>query len=249
MADRKLIRFVSQRTLMTGSDHRTLIVQVEIRNPRGKWEALYLISCNMGGRFSRADMEHLFKFAGRLSSPAIFCMQEGGDQKWLADMAPEFKYRYLGGHGRAGQASTPMLIPHRIKIRRKRWIETLGHVFVGKGAGPDYSKPKWFVQDRFIVGRVKFGCSSFHATASQQYKRRFLVSIRESRPVVKALMASRQPYFVVGDTNSDDDQPLSRWFRRHGMTTNHRQLGEIPTHGKRSIDAVMCAKRLVKGLR
>lgn len=247
----KRIRFVDQWTLNTRSDHDTLVVHVQIRGRRrrSQWRDLLLVTCNMGGRFDHNDLgaRLLAKLAQRWPGiPAVVGLQEGGDQPLVRHVADQWGHTYVAGTGLVGQRSTPMLCSPGIDVRRVRWQQLLRRVFVGPGAGPDWSKPKWWTRTRLAVDGVRFGASSWHLLASQQRRRRLVLAMLQARPVVAALRHFRRPYFVLGDLNSDQDQPLSKWLRRHGVTSNHDELGEVATHGRRSIDAVVCARRLVQ---
>lgn len=237
----KRVRFINQWTVTTKSDHKTLFVETEIRNANGRWCSLLLAMANMGGRFDEADLEHILE-----GSPDVLALQEGGDQSWVIRVAKKHGYRLVAKFGRPGQASTPTLIGPRVQLGMARWLELLGHVFIGKGAGPDWSKPKWINLNRLSVDGARFGASSWHLTASQQNRLRMVAAMREAATAVKALTRIRRPFFLLGDINSAFTQPLARWLLRHGMTSNHQELGEINTHGNRSIDAAICQRRLVK---
>lgn len=246
MRGRRRVRFVDQWTARTGSDHRALFVHVRIRDGRdGPWVDLLLVSVNMGGHFSKADLDYLVSLATATGFAVVFAMQEAGDQAWLSEAADSRGLTYLGGDGKPGQASTPVLLDERIELRRSAWQLILDRLRIGPGAGPDQNKPKWWNSNRLLLEGVPFGASSFHEVASQQNRPRYLAALRQARPVVRAMLGARRPLFLIGDTNSDHDQPLSHWLREHGLTSNHDQLGEIATRGGRSIDTVLVASRFV----
>jgi len=242
----KKIRFVEHWTARTGSDHRALFVHVQIRKRRGPWVDLLLVSANMGGRFSRQDLTRLLNLAELLlPGHAVVCLQEAGDQPWVQSDLGWAGFTYLPNSGRPGQASTPTLVGSSVKIQKAAWVQLLDRIYIGRGAGPDHNKPKWWNRNRLMLEGVPFGASSWHAVASQQNRPRLLAAFRQATPFMRVLARAKRPLFVVGDTNSDADQPFSRWLRKRGLTSDHAILGEIPTHGHRSIDAVVCAKRLV----
>ena len=240
----KRVRFVDQWTLTTRSDHKALFVQVEIRNRRkGPWVPLLLVTCNMGGRFGYSDLRAVALEAG--SERVVICLQEGGDQGYVGDFANAYHFQYVGGNN-PGESSTAMLIDPSIRIRQSSWRQVVGRVKVGKGAGPDRSKAKGWHKTRLSVGDVRFGASSWHQYASQQNRLRYLWALRLAGPIVASILRMGRPFFLCGDTNADNSQPLIRWLIRRGMTTNHRELEEVATHGNRSIDAVAVQKAMVK---
>src|SRR5690349_3697727 len=237
------VRFVKQWAVATGSDHKALLVDVELRR-HGRRVRLRLCSINAGGRFAERQLRRLVQ----VYAPDVVAVQEASDQKGLAPVLGEYGLRLLLGApaGRVGQAATPTFVGTRITVRRPgTWIKLLGAERIGKGAGPDRSKPKWWLKTRLEVEGIRFSASSWHATASQQYRRRWLAALREVRVWTSIAATLHRPVFTLGDTNSDYQQPLTRWILAHGMTSNHEQLGEIATHGKRSIDAVCVQRRLV----
>jgi hypothetical protein len=132
-----------------------------------------------------------------------------------------------------------------IKVKSAIWERLLGRINIGPGAGPSMSKPKWWTRTRLSVAGVRFGASSWHIVPSQQRRKRYLSALKEVAPVIAALAVIRRPFFVIGDTNADHDQPLSKYLADHGLISNQDVLGELPTHGHRSIDAVNTQKRLV----
>lgn len=238
------VRFVKQWTVETGSDHKALLVDVELRR-RGKGVRLRLCSINAGGRFTERHLRRLVQ----VYAPDVIAFQEASDQKWLAPVLGEYGLRLLLGSpaGQVGQAATPTFVGTRITVRRPgTWIKLIGAEHIGKGAGPDRSKPKWWLKTRLAVEGIGFSASSWHATASQQNKPRFLAALREVRVWLTIAATLRRPVFTLGDTNSSYSQRLTRWILQHGMTSNHEQLGEIATHGKRSIDAVVVQRAVVK---
>ncbi len=240
---RNRVRFVDHWTTHTGSDHRALFVHVQVRKRRGKWTDLLLVSVNMGGKFKRADMSNVFVDAVLSHMPFVIACQEAGDQDWLGEWADACNVTYLAGVGK-GASSTPLIVWRTLDVRQSRSLLILGRRLIGKGAGPDRNKAKWLNKNRMVLDGVRFGVSSWHQVASQQNRPRMVAAIAQAAAMIRAL-AVRRPMFVVGDVNSDQDQPLSRWLRRRGMTSNHDALGEIPTHGNRSIDAALVASKWV----
>lgn len=246
----KRVRFVRQWAIETKSDHRALFVHVQIRSRwGGLWRDLLLVSANMGGHFGEADLIKLARAAetyGRQYRtdpiPFLIAFQEAGDQPWLPRSAADLGLRTLTGH-RRGEASTPLAASKGIDVLHDQWDEVVGPANVGPGAGPSRSKAKGWRRTRFAVDGVRFGASSFHEYAS--LGRRFAWALRLAGPVVAAILRMGRPFFLVGDFNADNSQPLIRWLIRRGMTTNHRQLGELATHGRRSIDAVAVQAALV----
>ena len=247
---RNRVRFVDHWTTHTGSDHRALFVHVQIRRRLfGPWRDLLLVSCNMGGHFSRSDLAALAVEVKGIGIPAVMAVQEAGDQHWLSFAATRYGLTFLAGDGRSGQASTPTLLWPGVKVKRTQWLLTLARRFIGKGAGPDRNKAKWADCNRLVVAGAPFGATSVHFIASQQNPGRMKAARDQADATVRVAKAAHYPLFCIGDTNSDDDQPLSDWLRAHGMTSNHRELGEIPTHGRRSIDAVWVRADVVGGAR
>lgn len=242
----KRTRFVRHWTFKTGSDHDTLFVHVQVRGrKRGSdWVDLLLVSTNLGGRYQREDLRDTLAVVKRLGIPAVLAFQEGGDQQWIGDFLRERGYAFFTGD-KVGQPSTPMATSPGIKVRGSLWELLLGRVNIGPGAGPAMNKPKWWTRTRLSVDGVRFGASSWHVVPSQQKRKRFLAALKQVAPVVAALAVIRRPFFVIGDTNSDNDQPLSKHLVKRGLVSNHDVLGEIATHGNRSIDAVHTQKRMV----
>lgn len=237
-------RFVQHWTMKTDSDHDTLYVHVQIRaRKRGEWVDLLLVSTNLGGNYQRADLADTLSVVRRFGAPAVLAFQEGGDQDWIEHFLEARGFIFFTGD-KKGQPSTP-LATTGIDVRYALWEQLLGQINIGPGAGPDTTKPKWWTRTRLQVSGVRFGATSWHVVSSQQKKRRLRAALKQATPVVRALATIYRPFFLIGDTNSDQDQPLSRFFREHGLTSNHDQLGELPTHGKRSIDAVHTQARMV----
>ena len=236
----KKVRYVSQWTKKTGSDHEALFVRVQIRQRGGKWADLLILSINMGGHFSQEDMKRLLTF-----DPDVVACQEAGDQGWVVSFMKKRAFNLVGKPSQVGQRSTPTFVGERVHIRKAKWVKILGAVRIGQGAGPDDSKPKWWDRNRLAVEGTPFGASSIHLTASQQFHLRFLAALKEISTVVHAVLRIRIPMFVIGDYNSSFGQKLSNWLLGHGMTDNHKELGEIATHENRSIDKVLVQRRLV----
>lgn len=240
----KKTRFITHWTERTGSDHDTLFVHVKIRSRKSDWTDLLLVSTNLGGRYQRSDLAKTLDIVRNLGIPAVLAFQEGGDQKWIGDFLRQRRWTFFTGD-KVGQPSTPMATSPGIKVRDSLWELLLGRVNIGPGAGPAMNKPKWWTRTRLSVDGVRFGASSWHIVPSQQNRKRFLAALKQVGPVVSALARIRRPFFLIGDTNSDNDQPLSRRLVEKGLVSNHDVLGEIPTHGHRSIDAVHTQRRLV----
>lgn len=241
------VRFVRHNTFRTKSDHLALFVVVELIQRRfGKVRRrtrLKLCTANAGGHFDADDLERLLSRA-----PDVLALQECSDQSYVVEVAAEHGYQVLDGEGggQPGQKATPTLIGPRVQsLGPTVWVQLLGAVPIGPGAGPDRSKPKWWLRDRLAVDGIRFSASSWHATASQQNKPRFLAALAETRVWVEIATTLRRPVFTLGDTNSDYSQRLTRWILAHQMTSNHEQLGELATEGGRSIDAVAVQSRLV----
>lgn len=244
---RTRVAFLRQWTFRTKSDHDALFVEVRLshgRKQKRKAALLRLCTANLGGRFDEANLRNLLNL-----QPDILACQEASDQRWITLVCEEYGYRRLDGEGggQVGQAATPTFAGPRITERRPgTWIKLLGAVSIGKGAGPDVAKPKWWLKTRLSVDGIRFSASSWHATASQQFKGRWLAAFKETRIWVGIAATLSRPVFTLGDTNSDFQQPLTRWILKHGMTSNHEQLGEVATHGRRSIDAVCVQRALVR---
>lgn len=248
---RTRVRYLAQRTAVTGSDHLALVVDVELirrafRKARRKVARVQFATINAGGRFSERALRRLVK----VDAPDVVAFQEASDQGWLHDVMLELGYALLTGepHGQGGQAATPTYVKaSRVSVVKPGvWLELLkGGTDVGEGAGPRHSKAKWWLKTWLEVDGIRFGASSWHATASQQNRSRMAAALAEARVWVNVVLLARRPIFTLGDTNSDQDQPLSAWVRRRGVTSNHDQLGEVATHGGRSIDAVDVAQRFV----
>lgn len=242
------VKFLHHEAVRTKSDHKTLVADVRLnRTHRGKKQVahLRLVSQNAGGRFDRRDLERLLKVYGG----DVWAFQEASDQPWIADVMAAHGFTKLEGDGtpQVGQAATPTYVSERIKIRRiGHWIKLIGGEPIGKGAGPDRSKPKWWLLSWLAVDGIPFSASSWHATASQQYDQRFEAAKGEAREWIDVAGDTRRPCFTIGDTNSSLEQRLSVWILGHGMTSNHEELGELDTLRHRSTDAIYCQRRLVK---
>ena len=250
-ARRRQVELVDQATIPTKSDHDTLVVHARIRNAgTGPWRDVLFASSNMGGRFDVHDLQkvvdELHAWASEIGRPTEFVLafQEGGDQPWLPAALRDLGLRYLGGH-HPGEASTPMAVSRGIEVLHDRWDQVQGPANVGPGAGPSRSKAKGFRRTRLRLGDVVFGASSFHEYASIMRRWRWVILL--AGPIVHWIITRGFPFFLIGDSNSDDDQALIPWLLKRGMTTNHRVLGEIPTHGNRSIDVVAVAARWLRG--
>lgn len=242
------VRFLSQQTVVTGSDHLALVVDVRLTHRRlGRRRVAHLRLCtvNAGGRFNERHLRRLVQ----VYNPDVIAVQEGSDQRWLVAVLAEYGYALLVGEpsNQPGQAATPTFVGSRVTIRRDgTWTRLLSAQPIGPGAGPDYSKQKWWLRTHLAIDGIRFGASSWHATASQQFKGRMAAALTETRIWVGIATNLARPMFTLGDTNSDYQQPLTRWILRHGITSNHEQLGEVATHGRRSIDAVCVQRALVR---
>lgn len=240
------IQYGHQWTVDTKSDHKALFVFVYIRKAKSAWVPIIFASVNAGGHFGPDDLRMLFSLASGYAkandATVIFGMQEASDQHYIEAAAKRAGYRYLASK-RGGGAATPLLVPHEVEVRHTRIVQLLGRVLIGPGAGPDRSKAKWAMRNRLVWHNVPLAATSAHASASQQNKGRMRAALTEGRHLLPVLLR-RIPSFVLWDSNSDQDQPFSAWLRRHGITSNHDQLGEIATHGTRSIDAVDCRRSL-----
>lgn len=240
------VTFLRQWTFRTKSDHDALFVEVRLtRRKRRKRQAarLRLCTANLGGTFDETNLRQLLNL-----QPDVLACQEASDQKWIRLVCEEYGYTLLEGEPTGpGQAATPTFVGHRVDVRKPgEWKQLLGAVNIGPGAGPDRSKPKWWLRTWLAVDGIPFSASSWHATVSQQFWRRFLAALSESKLWVGISLTLRRPSFTLGDTNSDLQQRLSAWILAHGMTSNHEQLGEIATRGGRSIDAVCVQRHLVE---
>lgn len=238
------VRFARQLTINDGSDHLALMVDVVL--VRRGWETpLRLCTINAGGRFSLRALARIAK----VWAPDVLAFQEASDQQGIAKVLEAAGYVQLTGEpgDQPGQAATPTWVKaSRVTVQRPgRWVRLLGAERIGKGAGPDRSKPKWWLRTWLVVDGIRFGASSWHATASQQNRLRWLAALREARVWVAIVLNVRRPIFTLGDGNSDQQQRLARWIVRHGVTTNHQELGEVATHERRSIDSVAVPARFV----
>jgi endonuclease/exonuclease/phosphatase family metal-dependent hydrolase len=233
------IRYDHQWTVRTKSDHDALFVALQIRNRFGPWVRLLVCSQNMGGKFDEADLGKLLDH-----EPDVVALQEGGDQKWVEAYARRRGYRLIPDTGRAGQASTPLLVSEDVRIAASTWVKLLGAVWIGKGAGPDRSKPKWYDRNRLILAGVRFGASSIHLTVSQQFRERLRAALVEVSIIDETFDGVGRPMLAIGDSNSASGQPLRKAMIRKGWTTNAEQLGVLDTMGNRDIDIVATQARL-----
>lgn len=241
------VRFLKQWTTTTRSDHDALFVDVMLirrRLGRVKTALLRLCTQNAGGHFGPDDLRKLLR-----QEPHVLALQECSDQPWMAEVAAEFGYVQLVGEpsGQVGQPATPTFVSAaEVRVRRPgKWVRLLGAARIGKGAGHDTSKPKWWLRTWLAIEGIPFSASSWHATTSQQFAGRFAAALTEARVWLSIAATLRRPVFTLGDTNSDLQQRLTRWILAHGMTSNHEQLGELATMRKRSIDAVNVQRHLV----
>jgi endonuclease/exonuclease/phosphatase family metal-dependent hydrolase len=235
-----VVRFVSHRTIETHSDHRALWVKVEVRGVE-----LDLISWNVGPG-KAADLEHLLTVAG---PRGIVALQEatpsGTRVDWHA-IAAKYGYQVVDGDGRKGQSATPLLVGPEVEIKAKLRRLLLDRTLVGRGAGPSHNKPKWWIGGRLRLDGVTFGVSSFHELASLQNPNRFRPGTQLARALAKATLHRLVPWFVLGDLNGTPRSRIMRYLRRLGFTSNHLELGELPTHTNRAIDVALIARRWLK---
>lgn len=240
MKRKPVVRFISQRTIETHSDHRALWVKVEVRGVE-----LDLISWNVGPG-TPADLEHLLTVAGPRGIVALQEATPAGTRIDVPAVAAKHGYRVLDGDGRKGQSATPLLVGPDVQIKAKLLRLLLDRMLVGRGAGPSHNKPKWWIGGRLRVEAAKFGSSSFHQLASLQNHNRFVPGTRLARGLAAATVHRLVPWFSLGDLNGTPDSPIMRLLVRLGFTSNHLELGELPTHTHRAIDVVLVARRWLK---
>lgn len=226
--------FVSQHTLTTQSDHRALIVVVKVNGIR-----LRLATWNFGPGTAR-DLELLLMCVGGYG---VVALQECGDRaEIIAEVAGRRGFTIVQGDGRRGQKSTVLLAGPYVGVRSSLWRLILDRMYIGRGAGPDYNKPKWWLGGKLDVKGVRFGASSVHVVPSQQFAVRQAAALRQVARIAR-ITARRGLWFNMGDYNATSSSRTIRFLYRLGFTDNHREGGIVATHGHRDIDRVMWRTR------
>lgn len=239
----RCIQAVRHAVVDVGSDHDAILCEFRIvvasRVVTVKGGQINLGPANVVKVF-----EHLLPALG---DDGFLCIDEAGGQlEHILEEAQFYGYRLLGRTGPPGAASTIVLVGPGVRTRATLLRRLLRRVFVGEGAGPDHNKPKWWNGGRVSVDGVVFGISAIHFLASQHKRRRMMWTLQMARQLTAIAVARRVPWLVVGDWNTDfsRNRGLARWMRTHGWTTNHDELGDLDTMGRRSIDAFAWLKNL-----
>lgn len=254
------VEFLDQKTLPgTRSDHRPLLVLVRIWW-RGRSIDVVVVTWNIG-KGTEDDLERVIAAAqafwirhddarDRVARKAsqgqplvVVCLQEaGGDTQSdrIHRVAHGFGYEVLDGDGRLGQSSTPILTSPALRVKAKLAQSLLAATNIGPGAGPSRNKPKWWLGGRLAARGVRFNAASIHVVPTQGLARRLWAALQQGQKVLRIVRNRRIPTVTAGDLNATPAARLWGFLRRAGFTSNHHELGTVPTHGPtRAIDAVI----------
>lgn len=237
---RRGIRANQHVTLDVGSDHRFLAVEVTIVNRDAVTVRVGVI--NLGPANVRKVLATVLP--GLRARGVLVVVEAGGQLPAIEDEAAAHGWRVMSRTGRGGVASTLVLVGPRVNTQRSWARRLLRRTFVGPGAGPSFNKPKYASGGRVEVDGVVFGVTAIHQLASQQNHRRMVYALQMTRTLTTLIADRRVPWLVAGDfnTNFTQGRGLAKWMRRHGWVTDGDVLGYLPTHGKRTIDALMWRK-------
>lgn len=232
---RRGVQALRHAVVENDSDHDAILVEFNfvnddqvVRVKGGSW--------NIG----KGSMDDLGLLLELLGDRGFLCLQEAGGQlQRIVGRAARHGYRLLGRTDLRGSASTIVLVGPEIKTRANSVHPLIGRRFVGRGAGPDHNKPKVANGGRLECDGVVFGVFSAHELASLQHPLRMRHGLAWARALTTVTFGKRVPWVVGADWNTDfrqDDRGLTEWLREHGWTTNHDELGDLATHGRRVID-------------
>lgn len=181
---------------------------------------------------------------------SVWAMQEAGDRDYLPRLATRLGWAILDGHGRPGEASTPLLVDPDTWLIREQWTRLLlgrcdgGDVhplYAGPGAGPAWLKPKWIIgaRMRHRAGGVSTRIGSLHYPASQYMPRREALARLMSRRIARAARDYTSALILPGDFNARPDaRTLDPLRPRLNLTQAAPHHGHVATHGNRPIDGM-----------
>ncbi len=186
----------------------------------------------------KAPAGEVVKVARECDALALQEMSDGAD---IVKALREDGFRIVSGPEGTGQPATPLAYdPATLELHAPIRELLLPRKFVGPGAGPAWSKPKWFVGARFVhkpTGRlVVYG--SVHNLASQYLPLRRRYAMTFSTALVKVLNDRAAITLVGGDFNAQPTDATLAPLRDAGWTCNHMEGKKRGTHGRRAIDGV-----------
>lgn len=197
---------------------------------RRGWQTITLGTHNIG----RAKMAEVAQVAAECDALAL---QEASDANRivLRKHLERFDLRLLDHDAGVGAPATPLIYdPATLRFEAKVVRLLLPSRWVGVGAGPSRSKPKWFVGGRFLhrpTGRqIVYG--SVHNLASQwnPIRRRYATELNQH---LARLLEDRKAITAVGgDFNIKPSGPSTAPLRKAGFRCNQTAAArEIKTHG------------------
>ena len=175
--------------------------------------------------------------------------QEFGDRDDLKNLLHHVGYQIVETKD-PGSGSTPVFYYRKtMTLEESVWIQILGRIFAGPGAGPDWLKPKGLNMThlRHKGSGRRLRVSSWHAPASQQFKRRHALA-RRAIPKILHVYSYRVIRMIGGDMNTKAAQyvGLVRMMTKAGWTNTDIAGGVKETHGHNLYDQLWWAKtRLV----
>jgi endonuclease/exonuclease/phosphatase family metal-dependent hydrolase len=172
----------------------------------------------------------------------VLCFQEASDQGKMKDALRKAGYVVIDPDAEPGQAAVFICVnPKTVDVRRTYSVELLDKQYIGRGAGPDYNKPKWLhvavLHHKATGRRVIVGAT--HVVPSQYNAERLRAAIRMNALTEHEMDDFHAATFICADWNAEpDDKSMEVW----GDTGWHSvmvDLGWLDTHGHRTIDDIL----------
>lgn len=225
-------------TVETVSDHRAYLCTFLL--PGG--ETFTVATLNLSIKAVKRQPEQLVRDLIRVYGLAdVVLLQEAGAARDLVARAARLAHRDVWfGEGEPGQASTPLIV-RRDLVHHFRAFKLHGRRFMGKGAGPEWAKPKWLMVVRLKIDGHQVNIGNVHFSPSTWNPIRAALVLLQARRSSKALARLSGWSFAGGDLNQNAllrVLRLLRPWRRHGLRSSQRRLGPIPTKDRRAIDDI-----------
>lgn len=182
----------------------------------------------------------------------ILIQEAGADTKILHEVVRTTGARLYLGNGRAGQASTPILVAKGIKVRFEAHEVSPRGLFVGRGAGPSRAKAKHLmVAVITTTDGVQWAIGNLHGIASPQFALRGRLQRRMYRRAARIMKRryKKMRRVIGGDLNAPPGRPTRIPFWRIAkLRSTQRILGLLPTHGPRRVLDDIVIDRKIRAL-
>lgn len=182
------------------------------------------------GNGSREDLLEVMGVCDALA------LQEASDRDDYMTLLREHGYDVIRPE-LPGAPATPLVYdPEQLEFKKLICELMLPSTFVGRGPGPEHSKPKYIVGARFkhIPTGRRVTIVSTHLVSGQDSPLRRSAADRHLINIRQLFWNRHGRIVVCGDFNREPEKVSLGPFWHN----NHEVLGYIPTHGHRSIDQV-----------